>query len=225
MGQGSQSVEFAVTMAMMIDDNCNAVTAGQILALQQLVQQQQVQLREAASTILDLEARLAEGEAALQAARQATDTAAGEMDHLNRAAHSLSEHDVRSRKLMANQVHDLKQALRASNTRLRQAHDAGRRHNQEYTALLHLKAEELAAERTRLSSQFMSQVAAIHAVERASAQVEVAKVKMELDAYKEPWVYTHGNRPPTRNSRRIRDFLADPNANHDSSTCHTLPVS
>lgn len=50
--------------------------------------------------------------------------------------------------------------------------------------MLRLKDAQLATDKANLSAHFMSQIAAVHQVERAAAQVEVAKVKMELEAYK-----------------------------------------
>lgn len=70
---------------------------------------------------------------------------------------------------------------------------------QQVAALLTIKETGMAAERHCLEEAFKAQTSAVHRVERAAAQVEVSHVRMELEAYKEPWVHLYKNKSPTQN--------------------------
>ncbi len=51
------------------------------------------------------------------------------------------------------------------------------------TAMLHLKEEEMAREKTALTSQFTNQLAAVHQVERAAAQVRHTNIHTHARAH------------------------------------------
>ena len=66
----------------------------------------------------------------------------------------------------------------ALQARLRHATETGRRHDLEVAAMMHLRDEQLAHEKATLSAHFMSQIAAVHQVERAAAQVRAGEERV-----------------------------------------------
>lgn len=57
------------------------------------------------------------------------------------------------------------------------------------------KAEE---ERTSLTAQVESSLAAASTLLGTATRLEVDRLQLELEAYKEPWVYMARNKSPTR---------------------------
>lgn len=179
-------------------DNTNC-THAQMQGLEDLVRQQQSQLRDNADIIFNIQTRLKETEQALSFAEQVATNTAQELASLHQSVAALTEHDARACKRLANRAHEMKEALRKSQSIVRHSTEAARRHNFEVTAMMRLKDEQLAQDRNNMSTQFMSQIAAVHQVERATARLDLTKMKMELDAYKEPFMYQHGSACPTSN--------------------------
>ncbi|GFH15455.1 uncharacterized protein HaLaN_11685 [Haematococcus lacustris] len=186
----------------------------QVQRLEAECRSQQSQLRDLQAQLLASHTHLRESQAALAQADQATAAAASQMVALHQAVSSLSEHDARTKKASSNRAFELKEALRHSQARCRQNSEQARRHAVEVAALLHLKDQERSNSLSALSIQFTNQIAAVHQVERAAAKLEVAKVRMELEAYKEPWQAAYGHRSPTCNKALALALGLQPASRH-----------
>lgn len=112
----------------------------------------------------------------------------------------LSEHDAATRKLLSNRSHALKEALLASRAKVRQGTEQSRRHAIEVAATLKLHDLSSVKERLAMQAAAASQLGAQAVVERAAARLEVEELRMELDAYKEPWSYMFRAKSPTRDT-------------------------
>ncbi|KAF5829982.1 hypothetical protein DUNSADRAFT_15202 [Dunaliella salina] len=203
--QQQQIQELQATYAENTNNN-----HAQIEHLEDLIRQQQSQLRDNADTIFNIQTRLKETEQALSYADQVATNAAQELAALHQSVAALTEHDVRACKRLSNRAHEMKEALRKSQSNVRHSTEAARRHNLEVAAMMRLKDEQLAQDKNNMSNQYMSQIAAIHQVERATARLDLTKMKMELDAYKEPFMYQHGSACPTSNPQLAKTLGKKP---------------
>ncbi|KAJ9518944.1 hypothetical protein QJQ45_026212 [Haematococcus lacustris] len=216
-----------------------SATQEKVQRLEAECRSQQSQLRDLQAQLLASHTDLRECQAALAQADQATAAAASQMVALHQAVSSLSEHDARTKKASSNRAFELKEALRHSQARCRQNSEQARRHAVEawhhchshrvppphfftlaiaelvqVAALLHLKDQERSNSLSALSIQFTNQIAAVHQVEHAAAKLEVAKVRMELEAYKEPWQAAYGHRSPTCNKALALALGLQPASRH-----------
>ncbi|PNH06497.1 hypothetical protein TSOC_007137, partial [Tetrabaena socialis] len=169
--------------------------------LRQRVEWLERQLRTSQGAVLDMQNRIAASEIALNEAEEAAREAAEECFQLQQAVTVLAEHDASSRKLLANRAHVMKDALVASRGRMRQAAEQSRRHRVEVSAMLSLAAREADKDRTALAAQLHSSMAAASTLERTAARLEVDNLKLQLEAYKEPWAYMYRDKSPTRNNQ------------------------
>eukprot|EP00201_Polytomella_parva_P016530 CAMPEP_0175063788 /NCGR_PEP_ID=MMETSP0052_2-20121109/14959_1 /TAXON_ID=51329 ORGANISM="Polytomella parva, Strain SAG 63-3" /NCGR_SAMPLE_ID=MMETSP0052_2 /ASSEMBLY_ACC=CAM_ASM_000194 /LENGTH=230 /DNA_ID=CAMNT_0016330041 /DNA_START=239 /DNA_END=932 /DNA_ORIENTATION=- len=161
----------------------------------------EMRLRTAHEQILDMEARTAASETALLEAETMANAAAVECKQLQEAVSVLAEHDAATRKLLATRAHVLKSALLIPvRSKMRQGTEERRRQKVETEALLRLRQQEADRGREKERAALKSQLAAQALVERAAARLEVEQLKMELDAYKEPWQYMYGNLSPTKDT-------------------------
>ncbi|KAL6765551.1 hypothetical protein V8C86DRAFT_500309 [Haematococcus lacustris] len=191
-----------------------SATQEKVQRLEAECRSQQSQLRDLQAQLLASHTDLRECQTALAQADQATAAAASQMVALHQAVSSLSEHDARTKKASSNRAFELKEALRHSQARCRQNSEQARRHAVEVAALLHLKDQERSNSLSALSIQFTNQIAAVHQVEHAAAKLEVAKVRMELEAYKEPWQAAYGHRSPTCNKALALALGLQPASRH-----------
>ncbi len=53
-------------------------------------------------------------------------------------------------------------------------------------------------DRTALATQVESSLAAASTLLQAATRLDVERLNLELDAYKEPWTYVAGNKSPTK---------------------------
>ncbi|KAG1677550.1 hypothetical protein FOA52_014448 [Chlamydomonas sp. UWO 241] len=158
------------------------------------------QLRDANAVVLELQARLAASEGALSSAEYAAASAASQCAHLSTEVASLAVVEAASRKSMATRNCMLKDGLRQSEARVRALADDKRRRAMETTAICRLHDEAIANERVGSAERHKAEMQAVALVEKASAQMTVERVRLELDAYKEPWMYLHGRKAPTANA-------------------------
>ncbi|KAG2485838.1 hypothetical protein HYH03_015421 [Edaphochlamys debaryana] len=157
-------------------------------------------LRSAQGALLDMQNRVAASEVVLSDAEEAARAAAEECHQLQQAVAVLAEHDASSRKALANRAHVMREALVASRGRVRQAAEQSRRHRVEVSALLALQAKEAEKDREAITTALQSSMAAAETLANAAARLDVDRLKLELEAYKEPWQYMAGRqKSPTRN--------------------------
>ncbi|EFJ50936.1 hypothetical protein VOLCADRAFT_103726 [Volvox carteri f. nagariensis] len=175
-----------------------ATIEGQNQQLRRRVEELEQQLRQSQGALLDMQNRVAASEIALDEAEEATQAAAEECYRLQQAVAVLAEHDAHARKLLSNRTHQMREALLASRGRVRQASQDSQRQRMEVAALLSQEKQKADQERAALTAQAESSMAAATTLMQAATRLEVDKLKLELEAYKEPWVYVARNKSPTR---------------------------
>eukprot|EP00955_Chlamydomonas_euryale_P049760 354346-Chlamydomonas_euryale.AAC.12 len=146
------------------------------------------------------QARLAHAENALRSAEAAANAAAVECVQLSSAVSTLADNEARARKSMATRNVLLRDGLRASETRARSLAEDKRRCELESKVLCRLHDDDMADRLHSVQAHHAAQLEVAHNVERVAAQLSVERVRMELAAYKEPWVYLHGKKSPTANA-------------------------
>ncbi|GAX76946.1 hypothetical protein CEUSTIGMA_g4393.t1 [Chlamydomonas eustigma] len=158
------------------------------------------ELRDSKQVVLDLQTRLGKAEAALRSSEQAASLAASQCSEMDQAVQILAQREAATRKNMALRSHQLKEGLRHSEGKARALSEAQRRQKLEVQAMKKVHKEQLDIDRAALEQHYASQLQAVHDVEKATAQMQVERMRLELDAYKEPWIYLHGKRCPTGNA-------------------------
>ncbi|GLC44110.1 hypothetical protein PLESTB_000927900 [Pleodorina starrii] len=186
--------------------------------LRRRVDELEQQLRHSQGSLLDMQNRVAASEIALQEAEDASRAAVEECLQLQQAVAILAEHDASARKLLANRTHGLKEALVASRGRMRQAAENSKRHRLEVADLLAQERQKAEAERLALTVQVEGSLAAAGTVLGAATRLQVDRLKLELDAYKEPWQYAARDKSPTRRKELTRQL-----EHRQRSTSVTVP--
>eukprot|EP00798_Chlamydomonas_sp_ICE-L_P001308 gene1308-32658_t len=187
-------------------------TEAKLQDMDETVRVLETKVRDQSQKVLDLQTSLKEAEKALMESQAKAGAAAHQCKDLHEAVQMMAEGGAKTQKSLSNRAYVLKQALRDSMAKARRGEEAERRHKFEKKVVSRIHEQELAVEKEKLQQDFVNQVAAAHQVERAAAQVEVAKVHFELEAYKEPWMYCYGRRSPTRD-RLVTDELRLERAN------------
>ncbi|GIL70678.1 hypothetical protein Vretimale_3775 [Volvox reticuliferus] len=178
--------------------NAAAAIQAQNDQLRLRVEDLEQQLRQSQTAQLDMQNRVTASELSLKEAEEATRAASEECYQLQEAVAILAEHDAHARKLLSNRAHMMKEALVASRGRVRQAAQNSQRQRMEVAALLSQERQKVDQERAAITAQVESSMAAANTLMQAATKLEVDRLKLELEAYKEPWAYVGGDKSPTK---------------------------